>query len=101
MIIYNVTCKVDGSIARDWLEWMKNEHIPDVINTGCFTNARILHLVEADDGDGPTYAVQYEASDLEQYEKYVREFSAEMRKRATEKWGDRFVSFRTIMKLVN
>jgi hypothetical protein len=40
MIIYNVTIKVDKTIADEWLNWLKDEHIADVTGTGCFTNAR-------------------------------------------------------------
>ena len=40
-IVYNVTIKVNTSIATDLLSWLKEEHIPEVIATGCFTNARI------------------------------------------------------------
>ena len=101
MIIYNVTCKIDHDYAAVWLDWMKKEHIPDLISTGCFDNARIMHLLEADDEHGITYAIQYEAKDLQHYEKYITEFSEEMRNRAKEKWGDHLVSFRTLMQLVN
>ena len=59
MIIYNVTIKVEHSIADQWLVWLKEEHINEVINTGCFTHATILRLIEADDTEGVTFAVQY------------------------------------------
>ena len=59
MIVYNVTTKVIHAVAADWLNWLKTEHIPDLVNTGCFTHAVILHLTEADDEEGITYAVQW------------------------------------------
>ena len=59
MIIYNVTIKVSKSIADNWMQWLKEEHIPDVTGTGCFTTANILQLLEIDDDEGPTYAIQY------------------------------------------
>ena len=33
MIIYNVTIKTAHSITDEWLNWLKKEHIADVINT--------------------------------------------------------------------
>ena len=42
MIVYNVTTKVAAAIQTDWLQWIKEEHIPDIINTGCFTNAGMV-----------------------------------------------------------
>lgn len=39
-ILYNVTVKVTPDIAADWLQWIKEEHINDVVQTGCFTFVR-------------------------------------------------------------
>ena len=36
MIIYNVTVNVEAEIHNDWISWMKEVHIPDVMNTGYF-----------------------------------------------------------------
>ena len=101
MIIYNVTTKVSHAIAADWLAWLKAEHIPDLVNTGCFTHAVILHLVEADDEEGITYAVQYHAESRALYNRYMEQFAAAMRKKALDKWGDKVISFRTLMQLVH
>lgn len=100
MIIYNVTVKVDAAIAGAWLDWMQKEHIPEMISTGCFTHASILHLYEQDDEEGVTYAIQYHALSRELYEKYLEEFAAGLRKKGQEKWGDRFIAFRSVMKIV-
>ncbi|MEI9910771.1 MAG: DUF4286 family protein [Bacteroidota bacterium] len=101
MIIYNVTTKVEHSIAAAWLAWIKEEHIPDLIHTGCFTHAVILHLLEADDNEGATYAVQYHAESKALYDRYIEHYAEGMRKKATNKWGDKFIAFHTVMQAVN
>ena len=101
MIVYNVTTKVAPAIAAAWLEWMKEEHIPDLVQTGCFTHAVILRIKDLDDTDGPTYAVQYHAESMAQYNNYIEEYSATLREKVINKWGDQFVSFRTVMEIVN
>jgi hypothetical protein len=101
MIIYNVTTKVERSIQNAWLHWLKEEHIPHIIQTGCFIDAVILHLIEADDEEGITYAVQYHAESTALYNRYIEKYAEEMRARAKNKWGDRIVSFRTVMQVVN
>lgn len=101
MFIYNVTAKVDNSITADWLQWMKEEHIPDIIGTGCFTHAVILHLVESDDAEGITYAVQYHTESRALYNRYIDQFAESMRKKATDKWANKFIAFRTVMQVVN
>jgi len=101
MVVYNVTIKVDHSIAENWLYWLKEEHIPDIINTGCFTHATILRLLEVDDSEGPTYAVQYHAGSEALYNQYIDKFSDDMRKKGTEKWGNKFIAFRSVMQVVH
>ena len=101
MIIYNVTIKVHESIKQDWLQWLKEEHIPDIINSGCFTHAVILRLMEVDDSEGPTYAVQYHAENKELYNNYIENHAALMRQKGFDKWGDKFIALRSIMQVVN
>jgi hypothetical protein len=101
MIIYNVTIKVHWSIHDAWLKWMKAVHIADVINTGMFFDYQVLRLLEVDEHDGPTYAIQYYAKNKDLYNKYIQEFSAEMRKKGTDQWGEKFVAFRTVMQVVD
>jgi Domain of unknown function (DUF4286) len=101
MIIYNVTIKVAQVIATDWLEWLQTEHIPDVIATGCFTHATILRLLEVDDTEGPTYAVQYVAESKALYNLYIERHAALMREKGYTKWGDQFIAFRSVMQVVN
>lgn len=101
MFIYNVTTKVTHDIQQQWLQWIKEEHIPDIINTGCFTNATILQLLQVDDSEGPTYAVQYFAESKSQYNIYIEKFAPLMRQKALAKWGDKFIAFRSIMQVIN
>jgi hypothetical protein len=101
MILYNVTIKLDWSIHDNWLLWMKNEHIPDVINTGCFTHARLVRLLEVDDTDGPTYATQYYAASRELYDNYITNYAHAMREKGFAKWGNQFVAFRSLMEVVH
>jgi hypothetical protein len=101
MFIYNVTIKVHISIKTEWLTWLKEEHIPEVIGTSCFSHATILQLLETDDSEGPTYAIQYHAESKALYNLYIEKFSATMRQRSFDKWGDKFIAFRSLMQVVN
>ncbi len=100
-VIYNLTVKVQTTIKEEWLTWLKQEHIPDVLGTGCFSKATILHLLETDDEGGPTYAIQYLAESMDDYKRYIDDFAGIMRQRSFDRWGDKFIAFRTIMEVVN
>jgi hypothetical protein len=100
MILYNVTIKVHNSIHNEWLQWLKDEHVPDIMQTECFSNFKILRLLEIDEAEGPTYAIQYFAESEALYNLYLEKFSKQMRDNSFAKWGDKFIAFRSVMQIV-
>jgi hypothetical protein len=100
MIIYNVTIKVEQSIADAWLQWLLSEHVPDVMGTGCFSSHKVVRLLEVDDSEGPTFAIQYNAESKADYNRYIQMHAEEMRKRSFDKWGNGFIAFRSVMQVV-
>lgn len=100
MIIYNVTVKVEASIANAWLQWLLNEHIPSIMQTNCFVDYKVVRLLEVDDSEGPTYAIQYFAESKADYNRYIEIHASKMQKLSYEKWNDRFIAFRSAMEVV-
>lgn len=101
MILYNITIKVHNSIHNEWLQWLKEEHVPDVMQTECFSDFKILRLLEIDEAEGPTYAIQYFAESKSLYNLYIEKFAGEMRNRSFAKWSDKFIAFRSVMQIVD
>ena len=101
MIIYNVTIMVDWRIHDAWLTWMRSQHIPDVMATGCFEKWQLVRVLDLEDVEGPTYAAQYYAPSMEAYQTYLNNFAAGLREQGLQKWGDLFVAFRSVMEIVN
>ena len=101
MFIYNVTTKVSWRIHEDWVSWMKEKHLSDVMNTGCFSDVRFVRLLDTDESDGPTYAAQFHADTREQYDTYIEKYAPAMRQDVIDNWGDQFISFRTLMQVVD
>ncbi len=100
MILYNVTINIDQDAHDAWLSWMKEVHIPDVLATGLFTEAHMHRVLAVDDG-GLTYAVQYCAPDMDHYERYQEEHATRLQNEAHERFGGRFVAFRTLLETVH
>jgi hypothetical protein len=101
MIVYNITIKIDPAIKAEWLQWQHGEHIPEIMATGLFSEYRMFRLLEQDEEEGITYVVQYFAGSMDAYQRYVEHHAPVLRRKALEKWGERFVAFRTVMELVN
>ena len=71
-IILNVTMKAEAQIAAVFLRWLQEEHIPEMMRTGCFREYKLVKLLEVDDSEGPTYAIQYLAERMEDYHRYLQ-----------------------------
>jgi len=99
MIIYNVTLNVEDDIHLEWVEWMRNVHIPEVLSTGLFNGHRLCKLLDVEDA-GSTYSVQYSAKSLDDYKKYKAEHAPRLQKPMKDKFGDKIVAFRTLMEVI-
>ncbi len=100
MIIYNVSVKVELRIHDLWLRWMKEEHIPRVLETGCFKDAHIYRILEENTGDGISYAIMYRAENIEKYFDYKHQYASGLQKEALDLFPDGFTAFRTLLKEV-
>lgn len=100
MYIYNVTVNIEEGIHEEWLQWMKTEHIPEMLNTGKFIKALMTRVMVKEQMGGFTYSVQYTAKNKEDIEKYQEEDAARLKKQSKAFEG-KFVSFRTEMQVVS
>lgn len=95
MYIYAVSVHVDPGSEREWLEWMQNVHIPDVLKTGCFKSARLFKIEQQEGMDGSVFSIQYTYEDKSDFERYEKEFAYKLRKEHTDKFGNRCHAFRS------
>jgi hypothetical protein len=100
MIIYNVTIKVESDVADAWVNWMKTEHMADVLGTGLFADCRLCRLLEQDEIDGITYVAQYFCDGMEQYNTYIDRYAQGMRDKGFKLFGGKFVAFRSVMEII-
>lgn len=101
MYIYNVTVNIDTEIKEDWLQWMTDTHIPDMLNTGKFSHARICKVIGGEESGGLTYAIQYTTKDQATLHKYFKEDANRLREDGEKKFPAKFVAFRTELEVVN
>lgn len=99
MIIYNITVKVDHSIHEQWLNWLKTP-IARMMGSGLFLDYRICRLLQQDDHEGRTYALQFTLSSMEEYEQYQRAFAPVLQEEYGRYYRDKYVCFRTLMEVL-
>jgi hypothetical protein len=100
MIIYNVTINVDESIHQNWLLWMKNKHIQEVLDTKKFQSARLVKVLIVEEMGGTTYSVQYFTDSREKLDAYYLEDAPRLREEGLRLFGDKILAFRTELEVL-
>lgn len=73
MIVYEVTAIVEARLAETYERYMRQQHIPDVMASGCFQSADFASATPG------RYRIRYEASTSEDLERYLATHAARLR----------------------
>lgn len=101
MYIYNVTTNIEDSVHDQWLNWMKEVHIPDVLATGKFLSAKMCKVLVEEEMGGSTYSVQFSTASKDMLKRYYEEDAARLREAVNLLFAGKFVSFRTELEIVS
>lgn len=101
MIVYSVTVSIDDEVHEDWLEWMKDDHIPKVMDTGFFTDYRMLKVISHQQEDqGVSYNIQYDCKSMADLHQYQVQKAPALQKEHSERYDGKFAAFRTLLEKV-
>ncbi len=79
-VLYEVTVEVPERVAADFVEYMMDRHIGEVIATGCFRGATFVTA-----GEGH-FRTTYEAASRDDLERYLREHADSLRRDFLERF---------------
>jgi hypothetical protein len=100
MIIYNVTVNIDDSVHDQWLLWMTQKHIPEILATGKFIKATFVKVLIVEEMGGATYSVQYFAESKAKLESYYTEDAPAFRQEGARLFADKMLAFRTELEVL-
>lgn len=83
MVAYEVTTLLkDPSVAARFSRWMSEEHIPQVMATGCFLAAELAQL------GADQFRSRYVAATRADLDRYLAEHTAALRDHFSREFGD-------------
>lgn len=100
MYIYNVTVNIDKSAEAEFILWMQQEHIPEMLNTRKFSDAKMSLIQVEEEMGGVSYSIQYTTESKAMLESYYSDNADLMRAKMEEKFKGRYVSFRTELDVI-
>lgn len=98
MLLYNVTVGIDKDVEIEWLQWMKEKHIPDVLNTGMFVSSKMYKVLHDQDDNTISYSVQYFAKSIDHIQQYLEVFAPMLIEEHRRKFLNKHVAFNTLLE---
>lgn len=100
MLLYNVTVGIDKDKEQEWLDYMTNKHIQDVMSTGLFVQSKMYKVLHDQDEGTVSYSIQYFAKNIEDIQQYLEVFAPALIEEHRKKFADKHVAFRTLLEEV-
>jgi hypothetical protein len=100
MILYNITMNVTQDIEQDFIVWMKSVHIPEVLETGIFSEHKFYRLLHDSEDGSTNYCIQYFTESMDRMMEYERKHAALLRSKTQERYKDKAIAFRTLLETI-
>ncbi|PHX75064.1 MAG: hypothetical protein CK547_00305 [Chitinophagaceae bacterium] len=100
MILYNITSNVAHEVIDEWLSWLNNILIPEIMEVGVFNDFKFFQLLDIDETDGKTYTIQFFCDNEQACREFISEAGPAFIRKSELMWGNSVYNFRSILKSV-
>ncbi len=98
MFLYNVTIGIDKEIELEWIKWIKEQHIPKIMDTGFFLESKLYKVVSQEDEGSVSYCIQLFSDKIEKIVEYLDKHTHTIIDEHRQKFKDRHVVFNTLLE---
>ena len=101
MVLYNVTVCPEADIEAEFISWLKETHIPEVMESGCFVEWKMFKIqTEQPDQNLASFSIQYFAQSFDHLEEYQANHAPALQAKTKKKYGEKVLAFRTILEQI-
>ena len=102
MFLYSITYTVEAKIEEDWLNMMAKSIVPQIMATRLFNSFNMQQLLHPPPEKGQfTYNLQFTCDSLDQLNKYLNTHSDEIEAMLNQRYQNKVLAFRTILRRMN
>ncbi len=99
MLIYNTTYHLDEKDEKNFIIWIKETYLPQVLEHNSLMNPRFCKVLSHKD-EGVSYSLQWEVDNSEILHQWYREQGNQMAVELTSIFKDRLVGFSTLLEVL-
>ncbi|WP_026994588.1 DUF4286 family protein [Flectobacillus major] len=98
MLLHNITFNIDTNEELDFLQWMKSNHVPAVMQTGLPTSFKVLKLLTEVNNGGSTFSFQYSFETPETFETFETVHFDDIIQKVDERYRGKYVFFASLLQ---
>ena len=100
MLIYNTTYHVDIAEEDNFLIWVKEVFIPEVIKQNVLQTPRLCKILSHSEPGQVNYALQWEVESAAVLHKWHMEYGDYAKEEVTKIFKEKVLSFDTLMRVI-
>ena len=100
MIIYNTTFHIEESIQHSFIEYVRQNVIPQATKSGLLTSPRFSRIFDVHEEEGLSYALEFAAESISILEQWNKTESAAIITPLMEKFENKVAGFSTVMQII-
>ncbi len=95
MLVYSVHIYIKKENATEWIDWMIQTHIPDVMRTKCFNGTQISDILDPQKQGYKGFIIQYNTTE-KRLAKYQNEFAAALQADHQKRYNGLYLASRFV-----
>lgn len=99
MLIYNTTFQVDDEIHDNFIIWIKESYIPQVMEHGTLKAPRICKVLSHRE-EGSSYSLQWEVESSGLLHRWHMEQGLKLNEELTKIFANKVIGFPTLMEVI-
>ena len=99
MLIHSLSYLVETALIDAWMKWMKEVNIPQMMQTGCFTQVKMMELLDPPSMEGTaTFSIQYQMASMDTYLLFQEKYADHFDQLRTDTFQEKCLAFQTLLK---
>jgi len=100
MLIFNTTYLVSDKAHGPWLKWVREQHIPFMLNSTYFSQPQVARVITSAEQDGTSFSVQFHVQDMHTLKLWNKEYSLLFQEKCSQQFGTEVIFFTTVLEVV-
>lgn len=100
MLIFNTTFVVSDKMHDKWMKWVREQHLPFMLESGILSKPQIAKIMGVEEQDGTSYSVQFHVKDMNDLEKWHVLYAQKFELQFSQKFGSEVLFFATVLEII-